>query len=204
MRSPSVEPSALPAGSSPWRHVPNVLTGIRMLLVVPLAWLIRDGYYDGALLVAAGAGASDALDGYVAKRFGWQSWLGGILDPIADKLMLMACFVSLGLVGAHPAWLTWLVVGRDVVIVAGAAAYHYLIGRLNAQPSQLSKLTTCIQIAYVLVQLLHLTSWFDLPALTDALMWLTVILTLASGAQYVVVWSTKARRETGKGPGSRA
>ena len=204
MRPRSVEPSALPAGSSPWRHVPNVLTGLRMLLVVPLAWMIRDGYYDGALLVAAGAGASDALDGYVAKRFGWQSWLGGILDPIADKLMLMACFVSLGLVGAHPSWLTWLVVGRDVVIVAGAVAYHYLIGRLNAQPSQLSKLTTCVQIAYVLVQLLHLTSWFDLPAFSDAVMWLTVVLTVLSGAQYVVVWSLKARRETaGANRGSR-
>ena len=91
------------------------------------------------------------------------------------------------------------------MIVAGAAAYHYLIGRLNAQPSQLSKLTTCVQIAYVLVQLLHLTSWFDLPAFTHALMWLTAILTLASGAQYVIVWSLKARRETApKGPGSRA
>ncbi|HSE13596.1 MAG TPA: CDP-alcohol phosphatidyltransferase family protein [Rudaea sp.] len=195
MKLSSVDPSTLAAGTSPWRHLPNLLSGLRMLLVAPLAWLINDAHYDGALLVAACAGASDALDGYLAKRYGWQSWLGGVLDPIADKLMLIACFVSLGLVGAHPAWLTWLVVGRDVVIVAGAVAYHYLIGRLNAEPTQLSKFTTCVQIAYVLAQLLHLTSWFDLPLLTATLMWGTVIFTGISGFQYVFVWSLKAHRQ---------
>ena len=195
MKLPSIDPSTLASGTSPWRHLPNLLSGLRMLLVVPLAWLIRDAHYDGALLVAACAGASDALDGYLAKRYGWQSWLGGVLDPIADKLMLIACFVSLGMVGAHPDWLTWLVVGRDVVIVAGAVTYHYLIGRLSAQPTPLSKFTTCVQITYVLVQLLHLTSWFDLPAFTATLMWGTVIFTIISGLQYVFVWSLKARRQ---------
>lgn len=195
MKLSSVDPSTLASGTSPWRHLPNLLSGLRMLLVVPLAWLINAAHYDGALLVAACAGASDALDGYLAKRYGWQSWLGGVLDPIADKLMLVACFVSLGLVGAHPAWLTWLVVGRDVVIVAGAVAYHYLIGRLNAEPTQLSKFTTCVQIAYVLAQLLHLTSWFDLPLFTASLMWGTVIFTGISGLQYVIVWSLKAHRQ---------
>lgn len=195
MKLSPADPNALAPGTSPWRHLPNLLSGLRMLLVVPLVWLIREAHYDGALLIAACAGATDALDGYLAKRFGWQSWLGGVLDPIADKLMLIACFVSLGMVGAHPAWVTWLVVGRDVVIVAGAVTYHYLIGRLNAQPTQLSKFTTCVQITYVLAQLLHLTSWFELRALTTALMWATVVCTAASGLQYVVVWSLKARRQ---------
>jgi cardiolipin synthase len=200
MKLPSVDSSSLAPGTSPWRHLPNLLSGLRMLFVVPLAWLIREAHYDSALLIAACAGASDALDGYLAKRYGWQSWLGGILDPIADKLMLVACFVSLGTIGAHPGWLTWLVVGRDIVIVAGAVTYHYLIGRLNAQPTQLSKFTTCVQITYVLAQLLHLTSWFDLPAVTAALMWGTVVFTVLSGLQYVVVWSLKARRELDSRP----
>ena len=183
--------------ASPWRHLPNALTTLRMLLVVPLAWLIRDGRYDLALLVAMVAGATDALDGWFAKRFGWQSWLGGILDPIADKLMLVGCFVSLGLIGAHPDWLTWLVVGRDIVIVAGAVIYHNFIGRISAQPTLLSKLTTCIQIAYVLIQLLHLSSWFTLPqTLLAAALWLTALATLVSGLQYVVIWSAKAAHET--------
>ena len=188
--------SEIASPPSPWRHLPNALSGARMLLVVPLAWMIREAHYDAALLVAAIAGASDALDGWLAKHFGWQSWLGGVLDPIADKLMLVACFVSLGMTGAHPAWLTWLVVGRDVVIVAGAVAYHNLIGRISAQPTRLSKFTTCIQIGYVLAQLVHLTAWIDLPqAWLTAWIWLTAASTLASGVQYVVVWSGKALRE---------
>lgn len=168
-----------------------------MLMVVPLAWLIRDGRYDAALLMAALAGLSDALDGWFAKHFGWQSWLGGILDPIADKLMLVACFVSLGLIGAHPDWLTWLVVGRDVVIVAGAVIYHNFVGRISAQPTLLSKITTCIQIAYVLAQLVALSSWFAVPrTVLDGMLWLTAAATLASGLQYVVIWSAKAARES--------
>jgi cardiolipin synthase len=191
------------ASLSPWRHLPNALTCMRMLLVVPLAWMIRSGRYDAALLVAMVAGLSDALDGWFAKHFGWQSWLGGILDPIADKLMLVACFVSLGMIGAHPPWVTWLVVGRDVVIVAGAVIYHNLIGRISAQPTVLSKITTCIQIAYVLMQLVALSSWFALPArLIEAMTWLTIAFTLVSGLQYVVIWSVKAMREAhgGKRP----
>ena len=179
--------------NSIWRHLPNALTSLRMLLVAPLAWLILAGRYDVALIIAAIAGLTDAFDGWVAKHFGWQSWLGGILDPIADKLMLVACFVCLGLIGAHPEWLTWLVVGRDVVIVAGAVAYHNLIGRISAEPTLFSKFTTCIQITYVLAQLVNLSSWFSLPRnALHALIWLTAICTVASGLQYVAVWSTKA------------
>jgi cardiolipin synthase len=183
------------ATATMWRHLPNTLTVLRMALVVPLAWMIRETRYDEAVVVAAIAGLTDALDGFLAKRYCWQSWLGGVLDPIADKLMLVACFVTLGLVGAHPDWLTGLVVGRDVVIVAGAVAWHNLIGRIHAQPTRLSKLTTVVQIAYVLAQLLHLSHWLELPPrLLEALIVLTAILTAASGLQYVVVWSRKALR----------
>ncbi len=196
------DPHLLASGTSPWRHLPNLLTVLRMLFVVPLAWLINDGRYEGALLIAAGAGATDALDGLLAKHYGWQSWLGGVLDPIADKLMLLACFLTLGMVGAHPWWLTWLVIGRDVVIVTGAVVYHHWIGRLHAQPTPLSKATTFVQIVYVLALLLHLTRWFEWPLLLAVLMWATVACTVLSGLQYVVVWSAKARRETRSRVGS--
>lgn len=184
--------------ASPWRHLPNALTVLRMALVVPLAWMIRETRYDEAVVVAAVAGLTDALDGYLAKRCGWQSWLGGVLDPIADKLMLVACFITLGLVDAHPDWLTWLVVGRDAVIVAGAVAWHNLIGRIHAQPTRLSKLTTVVQIVYVLAQLLHLSHWFELPSQVLAgLIALTAALTAVSGLQYVFIWSRKALRSHG-------
>jgi len=177
------------------RHLPNLLTVLRMLLVLPLAWLIRERQYDSALIVAAIAGFSDALDGFLAKRYGWQSWLGGLLDPIADKLLLIVSFIALGLTGAHPLWLTWLVIGRDLVIVAGALLYHTLIGRLSAEPTTLSKITTVLQIGYVLLQLVHLSSWIDVPTvLLTAAIWLVAIATLASGLDYVLKWSRRAAR----------
>jgi cardiolipin synthase len=190
--------------ASPWRHLPNALTSLRMLLVVPLAWMIREAHFDAAVLIAAFAGLSDALDGWIAKRYGWQSWLGGVLDPIADKLMLVGCFLSLGLIGVQPLWLTWLVVGRDVVIVLGAVAYHNLIGKISAEPTLFSKFTTCVQITYVLAQLVNLSSWMTLPQwLLAGLIWLTAACTLASGVQYVVIWSGKAVRESRRSGESR-
>ena len=178
------------------RHLPNLITFLRIVLVVPVAWLIREQRYEPALILGAIAGASDALDGYLAKRFGWQSWLGGILDPIADKLLLIACFVSLGLVDQHPLWVTGLVVGRDAVIVIGAVAYHYLIGPISGQPTYLSKFTTCIQITYVLVQLLRLTHCIGVSeTCVSALLWLVVVSTVLSGIDYVARWSIKARQQ---------
>jgi cardiolipin synthase (CMP-forming) len=179
------------------RHIPNVLTLLRMLLTPPLAWLLRDGRYDMALLVALVAGFSDALDGYLAKRFSWQSRLGGLIDPVADKLLLIACFVGLAGAGALPWWLAGLVIGRDIVIVAGAVAYHNLVGPLTAEPSRLSKLTTTLQIVLVLATLLHLSRfaewphWFNLGLLAAV-----ALATVGSGIDYVVRWSAKAWRET--------
>jgi cardiolipin synthase (CMP-forming) len=186
------------------RHLPNLITALRILLVVPLCWLIFDARYDGALLVAAIAGLSDAVDGFLAKRFGWQSWIGGMLDPIADKLLLTATFISLAMVGAIPVWLAIVVVGRDLVIVAGATAYHLLIGRFDASPSRLSKWTTLMQIAFVLIELLRLSGWMPLASpLHSALIAFTAACTLASGLHYMVIWGGRARRAGQVRGGSR-
>jgi cardiolipin synthase len=177
------------------RHLPNLITALRILLIVPLCWLIDTAHYDGALVIAAIAGLSDAVDGFIAKRYGWQSWLGGILDPIADKLLLMAAFLWLALAGDVPAWLAALVIGRDLVIVSGAVAYFYLIGRFDAEPSRLSKLTTVVQIVFVLGELLRLSHLIEIPdAVRVAAIAITALLTLASGVHYVLVWSARAWR----------
>jgi cardiolipin synthase len=177
------------------RHLPNLVTILRMLLVVPLCWLIDTGRYEGALVIAAVAGLSDAVDGFLAKHYGWQTWLGGILDPIADKLLLMAAFLWLAFAGDVPVWLAALVIGRDLVIVAGAIAYHGLIGRFDASPSPLSKLTTLVQIVFVLGELLRLSHWIEMPDnVRNAAIGITAALTVASGVHYVVVWSARAWR----------
>jgi cardiolipin synthase (CMP-forming) len=177
------------------RHLPNLITALRMLLVVPLCWLIGSGHYAGALVVAAVAGLSDAVDGWLAKRFGWQTWLGGVLDPIADKLLLIAAFLWLAIAGDVPVWLAALVIGRDLVIVGGAVAYYFLIGHFDAAPSRVSKLTTLVQIVFVLGELLRLSRLIDLPdVVRTTAVFVTAILTVASGVHYVAVWSARAWR----------
>ena len=105
------------------KHLPNAITGLRLAMAPVLLWLLWAGFYRDALWVALVAGASDAVDGLLAKRFGWQSRLGSLLDPIADKLLLGAAMAGLWLAQALPAWLVGLVLARDLVIVAGAVGF---------------------------------------------------------------------------------
>ncbi len=176
--------------------LPNAITLLRMALAAPLAWMILRGDHASALLVALIAGGSDAIDGLLAKRYGWESRLGGILDPLADKLLLLACFLSLGVVEALPWWLVGVVLARDVVIVAGAVAYHHLVGALVASPSRLSKITTLFQIVLVVLALIDGLHVVELPAgmVAGAVIGVAA-LTIASGLHYVVTWGARARRE---------
>lgn len=177
------------------RQLPNAISILRILLVLPLVWLLREGRYREAMWLALVAGASDGVDGWLAKRYGWQTRLGGLLDPVADKLLLDACFLGLWGAGHMPTWLAVLVVGRDVVILLGATAYHWLIRPLAASPSVLSKATTLAQVVLVLAWLLHLAYW---PMPAGALAFgagVVGALTALSGLDYVVRWSLRARRE---------
>ncbi|MGD1976783.1 MAG: CDP-alcohol phosphatidyltransferase family protein, partial [Gammaproteobacteria bacterium] len=104
------------------RDIPNALCVLRMLLVAPVVWLLLAGEYAWVLVVFFLAGFTDGLDGFLAKRFDWRSRLGGILDPLADKLLLVTSFLTLGYIGLAPVWLLIMVVARDVIIVSGATA----------------------------------------------------------------------------------
>ena len=183
------------SASTALRHLPNALTILRMLLVPLLALRVLQHDYTAALCITFIAAVTDALDGLMARRFGWQSRLGGILDPLADKLMLIVSFVALTIVGAIPLWLTLLVVGRDLVIVAGAVTYHYWIGPFDASPSMLSKITTVLQILLVLLILLQLAQVWPAPdSLKLTLIVATALLSVASGLHYVARWGGQARR----------
>lgn len=179
------------------RYLPNAITLTRMALAAPLSWLIVEGSHVWALVVAIAAGVSDGLDGFLAKRFGWQSRIGGLIDPAADKLTLFAAVVGLCSVGDLPWWLGALIVGRDLVIVAGAVAYNALIEPLRASPTRLSKLTTFAQLVLVSMALiLELRAgWLPSPLL-EAWIVVTAVLTAASGIDYVVTWSIKAVRKS--------
>lgn len=174
------------------RDIPNIITLLRIVLVIPTTVLLVDERYAAALVLFAGLGASDGLDGFLARRFGWTTRLGALLDPIADKTMLISSFVALAWNGLLPLWLVVLVVGRDALIVGGAIAYRLLFGTIEMDPTLLSKVNTFLQIALVLA-VVFAAGVAPLPAvLRDGLMVLVSATTLVSGTHYVRVWSRKA------------
>ena len=178
-------------------NLPNSITVFRFLLVPPVVLLLLNRQYVGALLVFVLAGFSDALDGYLAKRYHWTSRLGALLDPLADKLMLVSGFVALAWLGLIPLWLVGLVILRDVVIVTGAIVYHMRIEKLEAAPSMVSKLNTLAQILLVLA-VMYSQAIRQLPSFwMDVLIYGVLLTTLWSGFDYVWTWGRKAwlRRE---------
>lgn len=177
------------------RQLPNIISSIRMLLVVPIALELAHAHFVATLWLFAVAGASDAVDGFLAKRFGWQSELGGMLDPLADKLMLATVFVVLAVSGAVPVWLAAAVIARDVIIVLGAAAYRLLLGPVAAHPSVISKLNTLAQILFILEVIG--AAQFGWPAFVSVLLGALVFLTVCvSGIDYVLVYGRQALAES--------
>jgi cardiolipin synthase len=176
------------------RHLPNLITFLRIVACVPLARWIADDEARAAFWLAFAVGASDVLDGFLARRFRWQSELGGRLDPVADKLFLVCAFVSLWLIGALPTWLIVLVMVRDLVIVAGAIAYHNLVEPVPGEPSALGKASTVAQVMLALIVLARLAG-LPMPLFaTDALIGIVAMLAVVSGASYVWIWTARARR----------
>lgn len=176
------------------RQLPNAITLARIGMAWPLWRLLIAEDYRPALFLALIAGLSDALDGLLAKRFGWITRLGGLLDPVADKLLLAVGFLGLWWVGQMPGWLVALVLGRDAVILAGALAWQLWVRPLTAAPSWLSKATTAAQIGLVLLVLGRLALGLGSPWLTQAGGWIVAALTVASGLDYVLRWSGRAWR----------
>ena len=180
-----------------WRHVPNALSVFRVLLVPPAMAALVLGRYRTALLMLLTAGITDGLDGYLARRFDWTSRLGSILDPIADKLLVVCSYLVLGWLGHIPLWLVILVVGRDVVIVTGAAAYHFTLGLFDVAPTFISKANSAFQVLYVLLVVAALAG-VPVPDLSlEILLWVVVVTTVASGLHYVWIWGQKAAAQRG-------
>lgn len=175
-------------------QIPNIISTLRIFLVVPVVWALINGQFELGLLLFAVAGVSDAVDGFLAKRFHWQSRLGGFLDPLADKLLLVCSFLAIGWLGLVPWWLVVLVIVRDLVIVSGAVAYHFTVGRFDAEPTPISKLNTAVQILLVVLvvldqSLLPMSAWI---LTTGEVM--VAVTTVLSGVNYVIDWSRRAER----------
>ena len=177
--------------ASPLRHLPNTITCLRIALVVPLIVMVLQERFVVALIIGAIAGLSDGVDGFLARHFNWRSSLGALLDAIADKLMLVGVYLALAHIGRIAFAMAWLVLARDLIIVTGALLYRAIIGKFEAQPSLWSKATTLAQILFVLLVLgAACFGWHWSP---HPYGWLVAVLTVISGADYIVRWSLRAR-----------
>jgi cardiolipin synthase len=168
--------------------IPNLITLGRILLVPVVVWAIASGAMWIAFILFLAAGVSDAVDGYLAKRFRMTTMLGAYLDPLADKALIVSIYITLGINGLIPGWLVILVVSRDIMII-GAVMLSWLVGSpLKVKPLLVSKLNTVAQIVFACVVLGTLGFGYELPTLTLVLMSLVAVLTLLSVAAYVAEW----------------
>ncbi len=178
-----------------WRFLPNLITLIRVLLLIPLAYFLLAKNYKIGVILFSLAGFSDALDGFLAKRFSWVSRFGAIMDPLADKALLIITMAILTFNGYLSWWLFAAVTVRDVYIVAGAYLYHKIIGPYDMQPSNLSKLNTFVQLLLLMTLLISL-SYYALPnQWIDYLVMLTYATTILSGLHYTWVWGHRFKTE---------
>ena len=169
-------------------NIPNFISLGRVILVPIVFWLVVTGQLQAAFVVFMVAGISDAVDGYLAKRYGWSTELGAYLDPIADKLLIVTIFVALGVKGALPSWLVIAVVSRDVLIVIGIVLTWLLGNPARIRPLAVSKANTLAQIVLAATVLADEGFKLGLLAPRDVLVWLTAALTIASLAAYIRAW----------------
>lgn len=179
------------------RYLPNTLSILRMLMVVPVVWALASARFGVALGLFAAAGISDALDGAIAKRWGWSSRLGALLDPAADKLLVLGTYTTLAVGHRVPWWLVGLMFGRDVVIVSGAAIYRWRRGPFVIQPALSSKITTGLLIVVgVALVVQGLRPWLSSTG-ENILVGILAVSLCISGFDYLISWGLRFLRERG-------
>ena len=173
-------------------NIPNLISLARLLCVPLTVWLIINSQVLAAFWVFVLASISDALDGFIAKRFDLQTELGAYLDPIADKALLISVFITLGQAGYLYSWLVLLVVFRDSLILVGAFLYHLIHQNLTIKPLLISKINTAAQFILVTLVLgLHGYSIVN-SMIIELMVYVVAVTTLMSGAAYVGIWGMRA------------
>ena len=175
--------------------LPNAISIMRIMLILPILALFVSDEFGWALTLFIIAGLSDGVDGYLAKKYGWNTRLGAFLDPAGDKLLVAWSFGTLAFLGHIPVWLAVIVILRDVVIVAGSFMYHYLVRRLEGEPTFISKFNTGLEFAFLIFVMARAGfGWPDDITITivGAAVLVTVVI---SGYDYVSNWIRSARSE---------
>ena len=168
--------------------IPNIITLARIILVPVIIWAIASNEMEIAFAIFVIAGVSDAVDGFLAKRFNMASELGALLDPLADKALLVSIYVALGIWGAMPRWIVILVVSRDIMIVSAVIVSWLFDKPVAMKPLMVSKLNTAAQVALAALILASLGFGFKPMPYEVVLMGLVPVFTLVSVSLYLVEW----------------
>lgn len=174
-------------------YIPNILSILRIILVIPIVFGLLSNQFMLALILLVLASLTDALDGFIAKHFNCQTWLGSLLDPLADKILLTTVFISLYYLNLAPIWLLLIILLRDIILIAGVVGYYYEVcidKKTLITPSNISKLNTALQILtvlWVITAQIHpiLIEWLDI------LFIIVATSTLISGVDYAWSWIKK-------------
>jgi cardiolipin synthase len=173
------------------KQFPNALTTLRLLLAAPICLLIINENYPAVLWLAFVAGLSDAVDGYLARKLNALTYYGAVVDPLADKALLLSTYIAFAVIGLLPYWLVAILIIRDLLIVCGALIYRCKYGRFKMAPSLWGKISTALQISFALMLILQQISSVLPEFIVQIAMWLVIVLAFISGGHYFYTWSGK-------------
>ena len=176
-------------------NIPNLICLARIVLVIPIVRSLWQEQFLLSLLLIIIAGLSDILDGYLAKKNNWRSYLGAVLDPAADKILLVSLFLTLQSMGLIPLWLTLTVIARDLMIVFGLSLYRYFVGVPHPKPTRISKFNTTLQLAFIIFVILEQGIQFPFEILAMVCGSLVFVTSILSGLDYWIIWSIEAKKK---------
>ena len=176
-------------------NIPNLICLARIVLVIPIVRSLWQEQFLLSLLLIIIAGLSDILDGYLAKKNNWRSYVGAVLDPAADKILLGSLFLTLQSMGLIPLWLTLTVIARDLMIVFGLSLYRYFVGVPEPKPTRISKFNTTLQLAFIIFVILAQGIQFPFEILAMVCGSLVFVTSILSGLDYWIIWSIEAKKK---------
>jgi cardiolipin synthase len=174
------------------KQLPNLVSLLRLFLIVPFLYCLQSHAYPAAFYLFLFAGITDSIDGWLARQFHCQTYLGRFIDPLADKLLITCSVVSLAMLHQLPWWLVLLIFSRDLTISVGVVVWYYCIEQsFNFTPTKLSKMNTALQIILVGFCLINI-AFFQLPnALISTCIFFTATTTTVTFLDYVWTWGQK-------------
>ena len=176
-------------------NIPNLICLARIVLVIPIIRSLWQEQFMLSLLLIIIAGLSDILDGYLAKKNNWRSYLGAVLDPAADKILLVSLFLPLQSMDLIPLWLTLTVVIRDLMIIFGLSLYRYFVGVPQPKPTRISKFNTTLQLVFIIFVILAQGVLFPFEIMAMVCGSLVFVTSILSGLDYWIIWSIEARKK---------